>query len=359
MLVRFLQVDGFRNLQSVSFEPSSQFNIFYGENGAGKTSMLEAIYYLGLARSFRTSTLSRLIQTSADKLSLFARLQNATSVVPIGIERSLNGFRSIRYDGNKLTSIAPIAHLLPIQLISTDSYRYFHDGPKVRRQFLNWGLFHVEPLFFPLWQRLLQALKQRNAALKTKQPSNQVCIWDEELTETAEHIDKLRKDYVSQLQPILHQLLSSILKGIKLELRYSRGWSTEQSYLSALESNIYKDRAIGYTTTGPQRADLQLFIDDTPVQDLLSQGQQKLASYALYLAQGLHLREASAKTPIYLVDDLPSELDPEKRMLLTNVLSGLQAQVFISGITTQDLQDSIQQEDAKLFHVKQGKLIEN
>ncbi len=356
MLISSLQVTGFRNLQSIDFKPSSQFNVFYGQNGAGKTSILEAIYYLGLGRSFRTSLSARLIQKDTSGFSLFARLLNETTEIPVGIERLLDGSRRIRYNGEKIASVAPLAQQLPIQLISTDSYRYFHDGPKIRRQFLNWGLFHVKPSFFPLWQRLLQLLKQRNAALKAKQPLNELSIWNADLIDVSEQIDALRIEYVSQLQPVLDGLLSRLLSTKSLNLSYLRGWDQAQDYASSLETHFYKDQAIGYTSTGPQRADLQLFINDTPAQDHLSQGEQKLAAYALYLAQGLLLQELSGKAPIYLIDDLPSELDPEKRICITNILSELQTQVFITGITTFELKDVIKLENAQVFHVEHGRV---
>lgn len=357
MMIGSLQASGFRNLQSLEFAPSSQFNIFYGQNGAGKTSVLEAIYYLGLGRSFRTSLSTRLIQETENGFSLFARLSNNTTDISIGMERMLDGSRHIRYNGEKLASVAPLAQELPIQLISTESYRYFHDGPKIRRQFLNWGLFHMEPSFFPLWKTLLQILKQRNAALKARRPLSELSVWNADLIETAESIDSLRRMYVLQLEPLLQEILDKFIASTSLSLRYSRGWEETQTYQEALKAHFYKDQALGYTTTGPQRADLQLFTHETtPAQDHLSQGQQKLASYALYLAQGLLLQKTSGKNPIYLIDDLPSELDSEKRACLTDILSSLQAQVFITGIDKADLKDAIALENTKLFHVKQGVL---
>ncbi len=357
LLISSLQVTGFRNLRSVSFKPAHRFNIFYGQNGAGKTSVLEAIYYLGSGRSFRTSLSARLIQEDEDRFSLFAQLLAETGEIPVGVERSVDGSRRIRYNGEKIASVAPIAQQLPIQLISTDSYRYFHDGPKTRRQFLNWGLFHVEPSFFSLWQQLLKLLKQRNAALKAKRPLRELSVWTDDLVSVSEKIDTLRKKYIEQLQPVLGRLLTALLpENNRLNLKYSKGWDEDKSFSESLEAYFYKDQAIGYTSSGPQRADLQLYINDVPAQDHLSQGQQKLAAYALYLAQGTLLQELAGKRPIYLIDDLPSELDPDKRKCITKILAKLESQVFITGITTDELKDVIQLKDAQLFHVKHGEL---
>ena len=354
-----LQISNFRNLRCVSIQPSTSFNIFYGQNGAGKTSILEAIYYSGFGRSFRTNNLSRLICENNNQFLLYYQLKVKDNEISIGIERGKDASRRIRLNGDNIRSIAPIAKLLPIQLISTDSYRFFHDGPKLRRQFMNWGLFHVEPTFFPFWQQFLQLLKQRNAALKMKASSKEVSIWDSELVDLSEKINKQREKYVDQLKPLLEKLLSTILNSFSLKLSYQPGWnSIDSSFKKALSDCYRKDLALGYTSIGPHRADLQLLLDSaTPAGEVLSQGQQKLASYALYLAQGQLVQTLANKTPIYLIDDLPSELDPQKRSFLSSLLTRLNAQVFITGITQQELRDVIALDNSQVFHVEQNDVI--
>lgn len=349
--IKTLEISNFRNLPSVTIHPAKHFNVFYGQNGAGKTSLLEAIYYFGFGRSFRTSVATNLIQKGFNQFTLFSQLESRDNFISVGVERNLSGQKRIRCNGENIRSTSTIAEYMPIQLISTDSYRYFHDGPNTRRQFINWGLFHVEPSFFSLWQRLLQLLKQRNAALKAKLPNSELSVWDAELTGLSNKIDALRIRYVQQLQPILTTLLSKILIDLPLSLQYSRGWEGE-SFKEALKASAFRDKALGYTSAGPHRADLKLLIDDTPAGDILSQGQQKLASYALYLAQGQLLQDISNKHPIYLIDDLPSELDPERRTAITSVLSSLDAQVFITGITKDELRDAISLKESRLFHVE-------
>jgi len=352
-----LQITDFRNLPTVNITPGPCFNIFYGNNGTGKTSILEAIYYFGFGRSFRTSNISRLIRETCDRFSLYSQLSINDSNVSIGIERTLDGNRRLRQNGENIKSIASIAECLPIQLICTDSYRFFHDGPKTRRQFMNWGLFHVEPAFFPLWQRLLQLLKQRNAALKSRHSRSEISIWTNELIDLADKIDNLRQDYVKQLQPLLEDLISKLLETTSLEIEYNPGWDISQGLEAALNQSYFKDQALGYTSRGPHRADLQLRFSGVPAKDILSQGQQKLASYALLLAQGQLLHQKS-KSPIYLIDDLPSELDSDKRSAVTNVLKALGAQVFITGIAQQELSQAIAFEKSQLFHVKQNQIID-
>jgi DNA replication and repair protein RecF len=352
--INSLSITNFRNLTSVNIKPSSSFNVFYGDNGAGKTSFLEAIYFLGLGKSFRSSNINRIIQHDADSFSIFAIIENDQQQIPLGMQRSRNGSRHIKFDGESIQSLAPIAKQIPLLLISTMSYRFFHDGPKIRRQFLDWGLFHVEPSFYSLWQRLQRILKQRNMGLKSHLPSRDIAAWNLEFVEAAEAIDQLRVKLTTKLEPILLKQLNILMPELDFSLRYQRGWSKEESLLQLLENNFHRDNQLGYTYYGPQRADLQLLCQKVPAQDVLSQGQQKLSAYALQLSQGMLLKQETGNTPIYFIDDLPSELDNNKRVCVTKTLQSLGAQVFITGIELEDLRPLLNLNTIQLFHVEHG-----
>lgn len=358
MPITQLIINHFRNLNALTIEPQAGINIFYGQNGSGKTSILEAIYFLGLGRSFRTSLVQRIIHHDAQQLLLFASLQYQDRIQPIGVERSRQGDKKIRLNGETITSLAPLAKQLPLQLLTTESHRYFHDGPKPRRQFLDWGVFHVEPSFHTTWQQYQKALRQRNASLKSHLPQREIEVWNPEIIHLSTLFDEYRKNYIAQLQPILTQLLSTVLPETDLHLRYSRGWSQERDLDEVLSSTLLRDQQLGYTQYGPHRADLQLYAEKTPVCDFLSQGQQKLAAYALHLAQGLLLQKCTAQSPIYLIDDLPSELDPEKRRFVTSILTQLRSQVFITGITLPELSDMVPaNHPTRMFHVEHGQIL--
>ncbi len=332
-------------------------NIFDGQNGSGKTSILEAIYFLGLGRSFRTSLTQRVIHDHADKLMVFAQLkQPGGQSHSLGIERSRKGEKKIRINGESITSLAALAKELPLQLLTTESHRYFHDGPKIRRQCLDWGVFHVEPEFYSVWQQLQKALKQRNASLKNQLSRNEIEVWNYEIVQLSILLDQHRKDYVEKLNPLLTDLLQTFLPELDLQLRYFRGWSQEKDLMEVLTGSLSRDLQLGYTQFGPQRADLQMYAGKVPAGDFLSQGQQKLAAYALHLAQGLLLQKYTQQSPIYLIDDLPSELDPEKRRFVAAVLTQLQSQVFITGITLDELSEMIPSRQASMFHVEHNNI---
>ncbi len=357
MPITELVIHQFRNFTTVTIEPQAEVNIFYGQNGSGKTSILEAIYFLGLGRSFRTSQVQRVINDNAANLTLFAQLEEPEGKRhALGIERSRQGEKKIRINGESVVSLAALAKQLPLQLLTTESHRYFHDGPKIRRQFLDWGVFHVEPEFYSVWQQLQKALKQRNASLKSQLSRNEIEVWNYEIVQLSVLLDQHREDYIEKLNPLLADLLQTFLPELDLQLRYFRGWSQEKNLSEVLTSSFSRDLQLGYTQFGPQRADLQLYAGRVPVGDFLSQGQQKLAAYALHLAQGLLLQKYTQQSPIYLIDDLPSELDPEKRRFVAAILTRLQSQVFITGITLDELSGMIPSRQTRMFHVEHNNI---
>ncbi|MBS0349964.1 MAG: DNA replication/repair protein RecF [Proteobacteria bacterium] len=354
-----LLIQHFRNL-NVSIDPCNGINVFYGKNGAGKTSILEAVYFLGLGRSFRSNLIQRLIQNQADQFQIIAQIQQDHQTIPIGVERTKSGEKKIRIDGQAASSIALLAKQLPLQLLTTESHRYFHDGPSARRQFLDWGLFHVEPDFYSLWQQFQRVLKQRNAGLKNQLSIKEIEVWTQELIKWSLQYNQIRQGYVSQIEPVLNSLLKIVLPEFSLTLRYYRGWPEGKELALVLNQNQLRDQQLGYTQFGPQRADLQLYSGSTPVSDSLSQGQQKLAAYVLHLSQGILLQKITGKNALYLIDDLPSELDKDKRAFIAQILAQLKSQVFITCIDPTEVSDITSSIfPNSMFHVEHGGLILN
>lgn len=346
-----IKIDRFRNLVSVDITLASHFNLFFGQNGAGKTSLLEAIYYLSMGRSFRTHLPQRLIQNSTDSFSIFLSINEGKHSTPLGVEYHKLRDRRLKMDCNVISNWSLLAKRLPLCLLSSMSHQFLLDGPKVRRQFLDWILFHIEPTFFPVWKRIQRILKQRNAALKAQLSLKEITYWDEALTQDAEYIDKLRKKITLEFKILFHKILQYFLPEYDLILYYYRGWSEENTIAELLKTHLKLDLQQGYTQIGPQRADLRFSIRTLPAQDILSKGQQKLVTYALHITQGLLLKEKTLFSPIYLIDDLTAELDIDKRKCVVNLLTQLEAQVFITEINPLDLEIP---SDTSIFHVKNG-----
>lgn len=352
-------VTGVRNLAPVTLSPSAQINILYGANGSGKTSFLEAIHLLGLARSFRSQRMQPVIQHEQPACTVHGVLQLETGrLTQVGVSRDLEGGLVIRVDGQTLRSAVQLANLMPLQLINPDSFRLLEGSPKYRRQYMDWGVFHVEHNFILAWQRFQQALRQRNAWLRhDKIDRFQQSVWDQELALASESIDAYRRAYIGALKPHFEAVLGQLLQLDELTLSYYRGWERSRPIAEVLEAGLARDRALGYTQAGPQRADLRLRIGSRNATEVLSRGQQKQVVCALKLAQGMMLGEARRTQCIYLVDDLAAELDVANRDALCGLLERLGCQVFITCIDPNGFGSAWNPETpVRMFHVEQGRL---
>lgn len=299
---------------------------------------------------------SRAIQYDAKSFNLFSLILGQCSTT-VGLEKIRQGKTKIKI-GNSNNSISELAKLLPLQLINPTSYYLLSGGPKARRQFIDWGVFHVEPKFFQVWQRFQQILKQRNAALQQQIPINQIKIWDVELIEAANQITLLREKYVRQLTPLINELINKLLTLQGLSIDFYQGWDKKFSLDLILTNSITRDYKLTYTQFGPHRADLLIKLNGNPVHEVLSRGEQKLLMCALRLAQGILLKKITAKSCIYLFDDLLAELDPAKQNLLMHLLHSLESQVFITTIEKTLIQALEPSVLGKIFQVQQGKIIE-
>jgi DNA replication and repair protein RecF len=357
MKLNSIEISHFRNLENTSIHLGQGVNLFYGQNGSGKTSFLEAIFYLGFGRSFRSRHITRIIQHGAPSFSIFCQLsQNNQIFLPVGLERKRDcPSYNLRIGGKPATSLVEVAKILPIQLINADSHLLLTAGPLTRRQFLDWGVFHVEPRFYLLWQRANRIIKQRNASLKSARTYQDLAAWDEELVACSAQLDACRRNYINQLTPILKPMLNLLLEREDYSIHYSPGWSEKHPLEKSYIDNFERDRQFGYTQHGPHRADLQLKVKNYPAQDVLSQGQQKLAAYALRLAQGKLLHTQMGLDCLYLIDDLPSELDPSKRLLVSTIIKDINAQALITGIEP-EIFAQLFPSDTKTFHVEHGQV---
>ncbi|MBM7062678.1 DNA replication/repair protein RecF [Pseudomonas sp. UL073] len=352
-------VTAVRNLQAVTLSPSPRINILYGANGSGKTSLLEAIYLLGLARSFRSQRLQPVIQYEQAACTVFAQVAHADGgLCNLGVSRDRQGDFSIRIDGQNARSAAQLAEVLPLQLINPDSFRLLEGAPKIRRQFLDWGVFHVEPRFLGAWQRLQKALRQRNSWLRhgTLDGPSQAA-WDRELSLASDEIDGYRRAYIQALKPVFEKVLRELVELDGLTLSYYRGWDKDRELSAVLAGSLLRDQQLGHTQAGPQRADLRLRAGAHNAADILSRGQQKLVVCALRIAQGHLMGQAKRGQCIYLVDDLPSELDEQHRRALCRLLDELDCQVFITCVEHELLCNGWRADTpVALFHVEQGRI---
>lgn len=360
MYLSQLNISNFRCLGDVQVALSDKFNLIFGENGGGKTSLIEAVYYLGFGRSFRTLSPKNIVRWGSEKFSLFGRLFGAEAdSVPIGIERCKEGQSRIRLRGKDVNSISELADVLPLQFFDYRVHHLIDGSPEIRRQFIDWGVFHVEhSSFLENWRKFGRLLKQRNAALK-RRPfiKNQITLWDDVLATLAEDLTRYRQNYLKLWKPVFIEILHRLLHGEKittLDFRFSPGWDQNMPLRVVLESSIEKDMQRGFTQFGPHRADLVFSMHHLPLKETLSRGEQKLFAIAMKIAQAVLLKKQMNKQCIFLIDDFNAELDRNYLSNLYRIFGEMGGQVFLTGADFNDSAQLLEQYPYKMFHVKQG-----
>tara|TARA_Y100000034_G_scaffold114236_1_gene150144 strand:- start:2774 stop:3868 length:1095 start_codon:yes stop_codon:yes gene_type:complete len=362
MSLSHLSLNNFRNIEALTLEPVNGINIIYGENGSGKTSLLEAIYFLSHGKSFRTAKHKNIIQHQQDKFVIHGRKALHDLSIPIGISKNQAGETSLKIQGKTSRKISELAQLVPVQVITPESYSLFFGGPKERRKFLDLGLFHVEHDFFYLWQSFNKVLKQRNALLKSKPRDyfEQIKFWDKEFVRLAEQINNLRIAYISRFkQQFFDKMCAELTLVSDLEINFHAGWKESETLSEALEQSFERDAKQGFTSKGPHKADFSFSVSGNSVENTFSRGQLKLLLYALKVTQNSLIESETDKQSILLIDDLPSELGEDTKDKVGQLLTHCDSQLFISSILSESISAVVEpmQRELKMFHVKHGNLI--
>ncbi|OAQ14120.1 recombinase F [Bibersteinia trehalosi Y31] len=353
-----LIINNFRNLIAVDLDLSHGFNFLVGANGSGKTSLLEGIFYLGHGRSFKSHISNRIIHYDHDEFTLFGKIEEDKHEWSVGLQKNRQGDTKLKINGEDAKKIADLAHLLPMQVITPEGLTLLNGGPTYRRAFLDWGLFHQYTEFHRLWSDLKRLLKQRNAALNQVRDYTELKFWDIELAKLAHSVSEMRAMYAEALRPEIEKTCRFFLPELEISVSFHQGWEKGVDYLEILAQGFERDKNLGYTMIGPQKADFRFRANGLPVEDVLSRGQLKLLMCALRLAQGEYLVAQKARQCLFLIDDFASELDPVKRELLAHRLRQSGSQVFVTAITHDQLKQMewLEQGSDRTFSVTSGRI---
>ncbi len=343
-----------RNLQELEIQPASSINYFYGPNASGKTSVLEAIYLLSRVKSFRSSRINSVITHGHKSLSVFAQGESNNQSFTAGVEKGY-GLMRLKYNGAQVQTASAQARSIPVFLLAPDHNLLFYGGPKQRRHWLDWSLFHVEPGYLDTWKSYHRAVRHRNALLKADRgfSSEEIAGWERLMAEEAEKIDAARKGYLDNVSDLLGSLYLPLLLDGPAEVGY-RNSSFGDELLDTLFQSRQEDQKRGFTASGPQRADISFEFSGVDVARHLSRGQIKLYGAGLVSAQLAVLKQCSVGA-IILVDDIDAELDSDASRKILDLLINNDAQTFVSSLELPPWAPF----DAgchALFHVKQGQV---
>jgi DNA replication and repair protein RecF len=360
MSITKINISNFRIIESSSFELHPDVNIFIGENGSGKTSVLEAIYFLFTGRSFRTSSARNFIRRDTSKSTLFVLLEDDKSGIKhkIGVDKSSNRV-DLLVDGSYATSFSSVARLAPMQIVEPASFNMLAGAPDSRRRYLDWLVFHVEHDFIQHWKRYKNILKQRNSLCRrAKIDPRELSVWDAQLALHGEYINEHRLKHLLLLKGYIAKHLSSFGFACEsdLSIQYVTGWDESKSLEAELLLARAGDIERGHTRYGPHRADVRISIGGVAADEVLSRGQQKIFCICMKLAQCEYLRVCFDRKTIFLLDDIGSELDSGNLQKVYQSLSDLKAQVLVTSIEPFDVEKNYTKGSNAVFHVEHGKI---
>ena len=350
MPVQRFTAANFRCLESIEFEADPNYNLIYGANAAGKTSILEALAYLGRGKSFRGAATNDLIRHGEREFVLFGEATAGDRRARIGVRNSHAGLE-IRIDGEG-GGAADLASTLPLQIIDPDIHNLVAGAPEQRRRYLDWLAFHVEHGYLDTWRRFRRALKQRNAALRNGAASSTIHGWNAEFVELAARVDMARRSALEVTSAALEESGSELL-GSAVAFRYRAGWNEDNELLAVLEGGLERDRQHGSTQHGPHRADLKLSYDERQARKLVSRGQQKLLACTMILAATETAQAALERPLLLLLDDPAAELDSDALQRLMDQVVGLGCQIVATSL---EPDVPLFPAPATVFHVEHGRL---
>ncbi len=350
MFITKLKITNFRILQEKEYNFKQRINVFHGDNGTGKTSILESIHYLSTGKSFRKCSFKSLINSGCDYLNIFIELEKEDLKNSVSINKAKNGSWKARFNHNSITKQSQISNLLPVVSIDPEVYRLVDLGPINRRNFLDWLVFHVKHDYLILWKKVQKCTKQLNSLYKSKANSKEIELWESSFITFSEQLNEVRTMFYKEMQPIVQSLTHHMQSDIShLSLEYYKGWSNELSLKEQLDKDRKRNLLYGQLQHGPHKMDIKISVLNIPASQVLSRGQKKVLSLTFYMAYIQLLLNHGIK-PIVCLDDLDAELDESKLSKVSEFFIQSKLQLFVTTVLSEKIKKIFP--NAQMFHVK-------
>jgi DNA replication and repair protein RecF len=365
MHLSLVQLAQFRNFEQVAFSPCKSLNIIHGANGAGKSSILEAIHLLGFGRSFRTNRQNSVVKHTMDTATVFSRLIDEEGVEQkIGCTRHKSDGFEFSINGERTKKLSDVVRKIPMQIFTPQSSDLIIGQPMLRRRFVDWALFHVKHGYADLMSAYTKTLSQRNALLRNHVntgkaiDSQQFDYWTDSLCRYGNLVSDARKTYLAAINAEVVALYGQFIPEFKIELRYNTGWDKGIELEESLNLKKSRDLQYGYTTVGPHKGDIKFTVNGLSAAENLSRGQLRILVSILQIAQMKMFSSLSNKSTIYLIDDIAAELDEKTREHFLDLILETDTQVFVTAIETSQFEFTNKYNDKKVFHVEHNQVTE-
>jgi DNA replication and repair protein RecF len=342
MLVKKVYLENFLSYKSLFVEFEKGLNVLVGANAAGKTNLLESLYYSSVGKSARGLKDKELINWGAEsgaRIRLFVEKKYISHTIDISIDKQ--GKKRITVDELPISKIGELMGVLNVVYFSPDEMRLIKESPADRRRFMDICLCQTDKIYFYTLVKYNKLLAQRNKLLKNYYDSPKLSDMSElvtdKMSEAQEYLVAKRKNFLDKIAPIANERHRKLTDGKEtLDISYETGevdYGRIADSLKTLYRNCFeKDRRLQFTTVGVHRDDVKITASGIDVRKFGSQGQQRTSVLSLKLAETEFFREVSGEYPVLLMDDVLSELDTDRRKALFGGLDGIQT--FIT--TTED-----------------------
>ncbi len=370
MIISKIRIDGFKNLKGISIEPHKRLNIFFGDNAQGKTNLIEAVWLCSGVRSFRSTKDKDMIDISGETMSIELGFKNAEreQIISYRMARPNVKEKNCALNGVKVRAPSKLFGNLSCVIFTPEDLELSKGSPDKRRQFLDLSAAQIKNSYRPVSEKYDQILEQRNMLLKNiafgRSGKDELEVWDIQLAQMGAYITLLRYNYSKKLGIYADKLYNEISGGRerltlsysstvfdRLEGRLDYKNDLANEYLECLKKNRDEDIRLGYTTRGVHRDDLCAFIGELPARDFASQGQHRSIALVLKLAQANILLDETDEAPVFLLDDVLSELDPSRQDFIISKIDNMQ--VFITCCD-----DNIpKNKSGKMYHISGGKIV--
>ena len=355
MLIRRLDLANVRNIESLGLELHAGINLLIGPNGAGKTAVLEALHLLFRGRSFRGRA-EGVIRRDERLLHVQAACQaDDRGTLRLTHVRERGGGAQTQWDGRTIRQSSTVAALMPLQLLLPELPDMVFGGPASRRQWLDWGTFHVKQDHAANLRDYTRALRSRNALLRMGEIDT-LAGWTAQVANLGEAIGAARRDYFQQVVPSVKACLAALSPDLAVEFSCYRGWQG-QGLAETLADQHLRDVKSGTTNSGPHRADVVLRAEGEPAAAVLSRGQGKALASALRLGQAQGLLK-DGRPSLFLIDDMGAELDRVHGERFYALLDGMGCQIVATSAQEEVGEMLMAKRKGRMFHVKQGRLVD-
>lgn len=362
MLLHSISILNYKNIAETSLDFSPKINCFIGDNGMGKTNILDAIYYLSFCKSHSNSIDSQNINHASDFFLIQGNyLRNEKKEhIYCGMKRRQK--KQFKRNKKEYDRLSDHIGLIPLVMVSPDDNELITEGSQERRKFMDGVISQYNKNYLEQLLQYQNALKQRNALLKLDEPIDAAVleIWEEKMDEYGRYIFEERSKFIAQFIPVFQEFYAEISGGNeKVSLQYISQHQQQDDLKERMQQTRSRDYALGYSTQGIHKDELEMLLNDYPIKQVASQGQKKTYLVSMKFAQFDFLKKIHHHSPLLLLDDIFDKLDTNRvEQIIKLVSSDMFGQIFITDTNRDHLDQILSRLDkeSRIFKIRNGNI---